>query len=216
MRKLILFFLFVFSVTVGFAQSFSGDKLFISVDGGKGVLFGKSNLSPFGVNYRGEYNGGLTCNVKTLYRIDKFWVAGLKFNLSGTSANYTLDDETNVADNVELWYLGPQLGFKIPITERTLISCVLGAWISTLIGMKVEVIVNLNDTSGALAGNIDFLVEYKLTDHLAVNGGFSVLSGDFKKIEMTADEKKETLRPNKLDRLYMRRLDFQLGLVFCY
>ena len=52
MRKLILFFLFVFSVTVGFAQSFSGDKLFISVDGGKGVLFGKSNLSPFGVNYR--------------------------------------------------------------------------------------------------------------------------------------------------------------------
>ena len=35
MRKLILFFLFVFSVTVGFAQSFSGDKLFISVDGGK-------------------------------------------------------------------------------------------------------------------------------------------------------------------------------------
>ena len=60
MRKLILFFLFVFSVTVGFAQSFSGDKLFISVDGGKGVLFGKSNLSPFGVNYRGEYNGGLT------------------------------------------------------------------------------------------------------------------------------------------------------------
>ena len=75
MRKLILFFLFVFSVTVGFAQSFSGDKLFISVDGGKGVLFGKSNLSPFGVNYRGEYNGGLMCNVKTLYRIDKIWVA---------------------------------------------------------------------------------------------------------------------------------------------
>ena len=103
MRKLILFFLFVFSVTVGFAQSFSGDKLFISVDGGKGVLFGKSNLSPFGVNYRGEYNGGLTCNVKTLYRIDKFWVAGLKFNLSGTSANYTLDDETNVADNVGIY-----------------------------------------------------------------------------------------------------------------
>ena len=198
MRKLILFFLFVFSVTVGFAQSFSGDKLFISVDGGKGVLFGKSNLSPFGVNYRGEYNGGLTCNVKTLYRIDKFWVAGLKFNLSGTSANYTLDDETNVADNVELWYLGPQLGFKIPITERTLISCVLGAGY-----------LHYRDEGRSNS-------EYKLTDHLAVNGGFSVLSGDFKKIEMTADEKKETLRPNKLDRLYMRRLDFQLGLVFCY
>lgn len=96
MRKLILSFLFVLSSIIGFAQSFSGDKLFISVDGGKGVLFGKSNLSPFGVNYRGEYNGGLMCNVKTLYRIDKFWVAGLKFNLSGTSANYTLDDETNV------------------------------------------------------------------------------------------------------------------------
>ena len=42
MRKLILFFLFVFSVTVGFAQSFSGDKLFISVDGGKGVLLSQT------------------------------------------------------------------------------------------------------------------------------------------------------------------------------
>lgn len=141
--------------------------------------------------------------------------AGLKFNLSGTSANYTLDDETNVADNVELWYLGPQLGFKIPITERTLISCVLGAG---YLHYRDEGRSNseFKCTSGALAGNMDFLVEYKLTDHLAVNGGFSVLSGDFKKIEMTADEKKETLRPNKLDRLYMRRLDFQLGLVFCY
>ena len=47
MRKLILSFLFVLSAMVGFAQSFSKDKLFISVEGGKGVLFGKSNLSPF-------------------------------------------------------------------------------------------------------------------------------------------------------------------------
>lgn len=46
MRKLILSFLFVLSAMVGFAQSFSKDKLFISVEGGKGVLFGKSNLSP--------------------------------------------------------------------------------------------------------------------------------------------------------------------------
>ncbi|MFT0110116.1 hypothetical protein [Bacteroides faecis] len=119
MRKLILSFLFVLSAMVGFAQSFSKDKLFISVEGGKGVLFGKSNLSPFGIGYRGGYDGGLMCNVKALYRIDKFWVAGLKFNLSGTSANYALDDGTNVADNVDLWYLGPQLGFKIPINERT-------------------------------------------------------------------------------------------------
>ena len=101
------------------------------------------------------------------------------------------------------------------ITERTLISCVLGAG---YLHYRDEGRSNseFKCTSGALAGNMDFLVEYKLTDHLAVNGGFSVLSGDFKKIEMTADEKKETLRPNKLDRLYMRRLDFQLGLVFCY
>lgn len=53
MRKFTLSFLFAFLSIIGFAQSFSGDKLFISVDGGKGVLFGKSNLSPFGVNYRG-------------------------------------------------------------------------------------------------------------------------------------------------------------------
>ena len=175
MRKLILSFLFVLSAMVGFAQSFSKDKLFISVEGGKGVLF-----------------------VKALYRIDKFWVAGLKFNLSGTSANYALDDGTNVADNVDLWYLGPQLGFKIPINERTFFSYVLG--------------VGYLHYRNEGRSNADF----KLTDHLAVNGGFSILTGDFKKIKATVDDKKETLRPDKLDRIYVRRLDFQLGLVFCY
>lgn len=215
MRKLILSFWFVLSSIMGFAQNFSGDKLFISIDGGKGVLFGKSNLSPFGVNYRGEYSGGLTCNVKALYRIDKLWVAGLKFNLSGTSANYSLDDETNVADNIELWYLGPQLGFKLPVTQRTLISCVLGAG---YLHYRDEGRANaeFKCTSGILAGNMDFLVEYKLTDYLAVNGGFSIMSGDFKKIKTTIDGGKETWRPDKLDRIYVRRLDFQLGLVFCY
>ena len=215
MRKLILSFLFVLSAMVGFAQSFSKDKLFISVECGKGVLFGKSNLSPFGIGYRGVYDGGLMCNVKALYRIDMFWVAGLKFNLSGTSANYGLDDGTNVADNVDLWYLGPQLGFKIPINERTFFSYVLGVG---YLHYRNEGRSNADFkcSSGAFAGNMDFGIEYKLTGHLAVNGGFSILTGDFKKIKMTLDDVEETLRPDKLDRIYVRRLDFQLGLIFCF
>ena len=39
MRKLILSFLFVLSAMVGFAQSFSKDKLFISVEGGNCLLY---------------------------------------------------------------------------------------------------------------------------------------------------------------------------------
>ncbi|MCS2651096.1 hypothetical protein NXV35_06290 [Bacteroides faecis] len=46
-------------------------------------------------------------------------------------------------------------------------------------------------SSGAFAGNMDFGIEYKLTDHLAVNGGFSILTGDFKKIKATVDDKKK-------------------------
>lgn len=215
MRKFILSFLFALFSMIGVAQNFSEDKLFISVEGGKGVLFGKSNLSPFGANYRGEYNGGMMCNVKALYRVNKFWVAGLKVNLSGTSANYTLTDETKVADNVELWYIGPQLGFKLPIAERTLVSCVLGVG---YLHYRDEGRSNteFKYTSSVLAGNMDFIVEYKLTDHLAVNGGFSIMSGNFKKIKATVDDKKETLHPDKLDRIYIRRIDYQLGLVVCF
>ena len=33
---------------------------------------------------------------------------------------------------------------------------------------------------------------------------------------MTLDDVEETLRPDKLDRIYVRRLDFQLGLIFCF
>lgn len=215
MKTFVLSFLFVLFTLAGFAQNFSEDKLFISVEGGKSVLFGKANLSPFGVDYRGEYDGGMMCGVKALYRIDKFWVAGLKFNLSATSANYALDDETKVADNVELWYLGPQLGFKLPINDRLLFSYVVGVG---YLHYRDEgrSAADFKCKSGVMAGNMDFLLEYKLTKHLAVNGGFSVLSGDFKKIKMTVNDKKETIRPDKLDRIYMRRIDFQIGLVFCY
>lgn len=215
MRKLILSFLLLFSAMNGFAQSFSGDKLFISVEGGKGVLFGKSNLSPFGMNYRGEYNGGLMCNLKALYRIDKWWVVGLKLNLSGTSANYTLNDDAQVADNVGLWYLGPQLGVKVPITGRTSFSYMLGAG---YLHYQNEGRSNteFKCKSGAFAGNMDFGIEYKLTDNLAVSGGFSVLSGDFKKIKTTVDDVEETLRPDKLDRIYVRRIDFQVGVIVCF
>lgn len=59
MKTFVLSFLFVLFTLAGFAQNFSEDKLFISVEGGKSVLFGKANLSPFGVDYRGEYDGGM-------------------------------------------------------------------------------------------------------------------------------------------------------------
>ena len=104
---------------------------------------------------------------------------------------------------------------KIPINERTFFSYVLGVG---YLHYRNEGRSNADFkcSSGAFAGNMDFGIEYKLTDHLAVNGGFSILTGDFKKIKATVDDKKETLRPDKLDRIYVRRLDFQLGLVFCY
>lgn len=213
MKKLTLSFLFALSCIVAFAQNDSSERFSVSVELGKGVLFGKSNLSPFGIDYRGYYSGGITCNIKALYRFEGFWTAGLKYNLFVTSGNYALADETRVADDVELHYIAPQVGIKRAINQKLDFSCTVGAG---YLRYKDKGLCNgeFKYASDSWGGNLDMMFEYELFEHFAVNGGFSFLGGnEFKKMKATMGDEKETFKPDKWNRIYIQRIDFLLGIV---
>ena len=63
------------------AQSFTNEKLYVSVDAGIGTLLGKSNISSFGGDFRKDYNSGFTANIRANYLLNKEVQAGLKYNL---------------------------------------------------------------------------------------------------------------------------------------
>ena len=102
MRKSIIFVLCLFFVSLSYGQSASNERFSVSVDLGAGQSFGKSNLSPYGVGYRGEYKSGFSGNIKMNYLLGKAFQAGLKFNLFSDAANYGVASDAQVADNLNL------------------------------------------------------------------------------------------------------------------
>ena len=52
MKKSVFFVLCLFFVVLSYGQSASNERFSVSVDLGAGQLFGKSNLSPYGVGYQ--------------------------------------------------------------------------------------------------------------------------------------------------------------------
>lgn len=216
MKKVIVCVLFVLFCMLISAQTYSGDKFIVSAELGQGVLFGKSNLSVFGVDYRGEYKKGFSGNVRALFIIDKNWTVGLKYNIFSSSANYALLDGERVADDVNVQYVAPQFGVRRMINEKFVLSGTLGAGYMHY-QSKGVCDGEFECTSSSLGVNMDFMLEYRLFKNLAVNGGVSFLGGNgFKKMKVIKDQVSETLRPDKWDRIRVLRVDYLLGLIVCF
>lgn len=134
MRKIFLAFCLYFISTAFInAQSVSNNKFSVSVDLGAGSVFGHSNLSSYGVDYRKEYKSGFSGNIKASYLLNKAFQVGLKFNLFSASENYNLArandlaKSTQIAEDVELLYIAPQIGYRTMITDKWCLDCMAGA-----------------------------------------------------------------------------------------
>ena len=90
-----------------FAQSFTNEKLYVSVDAGIGTLFGNSNISSFGADYRKDFNSGFSANIRANYLLNDIIQVGLKYNLFTASENLTFDTGS-IPEDVQLNYIGPQ------------------------------------------------------------------------------------------------------------
>ncbi|MFV0587819.1 outer membrane beta-barrel protein [Bacteroides reticulotermitis] len=197
-----------------YGQERCGDsRVLVSVDFGKGVLFGKSNLSPLGVDYRGEYKSGYSINAKALYLLDKHWGVGLKYNYFGASQDYLLADNAKYADDIEMYYVAPQLEIRCPFKDAFVLACTVGAgymhYQNKGLGAK-----EVKYTASSFGTNMDLKLEYKILKKLSLIGGASCLTGNnFKKLKMASEDETVTIEPDSRNRIRLFRMDYVLGVV---
>lgn len=214
-RLLICVFLFIIALSA-IAQNESAQRLLVSAEVGKGILIGKTNLSPLGVNYRNEYSSGYSLNVKALYLLDKQFGVGLKGNVFCTTGNYLIDSDTKYADNIEINYVAPQLEIRRRLKETFLISLTCGIGYMHYKSVSANEI-KMKTTSNSYAINMDFMFEYEMLKKFSLRGGVSCLSANnFNKNRTTINDEKSTVKPEKWDRIQMYRIDCLLGLVYSF
>ncbi len=214
-RLLICVFLFIFALSA-IAQNESAQRILVSAEVGKGILIGKTSLSPLGVDYRNEYSSGYSLNVKALYLLDKQIGVGLKGNIFCTTGNYLIDSDTKYADNIEISYIAPQLEIKRHLKETFLISLTCGIGYMHYKSDSANEI-KMKTTSNSYAVNMDFMFEYEMLKSFSLRGGISCLAANnFNKNRTTINNEKSTVKPEKWDRIQMYRIDCLLGLVYSF
>lgn len=211
-RMFFTFSLCLISAVIMNAQSLSNDRFSVSVDLGAGRLFGHSNLSSYGVNYRGEYKSGFSGNVKASYLLNKVFQAGLKFNLFSTSGNYNLAQDTQVADDLDLIYIAPQIGYRTMISEKWSFDCMAGAGYMHYKSLSLHNQVERECSKGFLGVNADLSFARQLYRNLYIGANISVTGGHTSSLKETIAGKEETLTLDKWNRIKVLRTDVMLSL----
>lgn len=216
MKRLLACALLFIVVCSVIAQNESLQRFIVSAEAGKGVLIGKTNLSPLGADYRNEYNSGYSINVKALYLLDEQIGVGLKGNIFCTTGNYLIDDETKYADNIEISYIAPQLEIRRHLKKVFLMSLTMGiGYIHYKSASANEV--KMKTTSNSYAVNMDFMFEYEVLKSFSLRGGVACLAAnDFHKNRITINNEKSTVKPEKWNRIQMYRIDYLVGLVYSF
>lgn len=149
----------------------------LTAEVGAGFLFGNSNVSPLGGDYRQHYNHGFAANVKLDYRLDQRWFVGLKYNYFLASEDYRTLDEQPVNDDLHLHYVAPQIGFRRQLGERWCMNYAVGIGCMYYKSRAQVDHTDLDSHKAFLAGHFDLAFDYRLAKGFymgltaSVNGG---------------------------------------------
>lgn len=210
-RMSLTFLLFLLCAPLIRAQTYDDSKFSMSVDLGAGTLFGPSNLSPYGVTYRGEYKGGFSGNIKAAYLLDKEFQVGLKFNLFSTSENYNLSKDIPVADDLDLVYIAPQIGYRKKITENWNFDCMVGAGYMHY-RSKSYAVGERECNKGFLGANADLGFTRHLYGSLYMGAAVSVMGGQTSSLKEKTEKGESTRELDKWDRIKVMRADLMLSI----
>ena len=219
MRKIFLAFCLYFISTAFInAQSVSNNKFSVSVDLGAGSVFGHSNLSSYGVDYRKEYKSGFSGHIKASYLLNKAFQVGLKFNLFSASENYNLArandlaKSTQIAEDVELLYIAPQIGYRTMITDKWCLDCMAGAGYTHYNSESLNKETERECNKGFLGANADLSLTRHLYRNLYMGANISVMGGHTSSLKVETEGKEETLELNKWNRINVLRADVMLSI----
>lgn len=206
-KKLLFILLLLIGGNSIFGQPAISEKFSISLDLGKGYLFGKSNLSPYGINYRGEYKNGFTGNIRGSYLLNRTYQVGIKYNFFTTSENYVLDKGEQVADDVTLQYIAPQMGFRKMVTDRLCLNYMYGGGYMHYRSKGLCNSVEHKYRKGFIGANADMAFTYRLFKNQYIGINTSIMGGRTKSFKETVEQTTQTVDLNKWDRIKILRAD---------
>lgn len=212
MKRLFIFSCFLLqSILWLSAQSTSVEERFsLEAEVGLGYLFGSSNLSPYGIDYRKTYNNGFSYNAKIGWMLDKTWIVGVKYNAFIASENYNREVEGKTADNLEVHYIAPQIGFRKKWHDKWQMEWVVG--IGYLYYHNKSFCKNTEKiyTTGALGGNTDLTFSYQLYKNFYMGIGASLTGGHSSSLKEKSEEYNQTIHLNEWNRIKIQRADWFL------
>ena len=192
------------------AQSFTNEKLYVSVDAGIGTLLGKSNISSFGAEFRKNFNNGFTANIRANYLLNKEVQAGLKYNLFQASENLTTGSGI-VPEDVELYYIAPQLGVCLKINEKWTFETMAGTGYMHYDSQSKVNNVERKCSRGFLGSNFDLTITRHLFKHIHLGAGISLMGGQTSKLNEKVGGVNETIKLEKSDKIKLLRTDFVIS-----
>lgn len=168
MKNVYLVVLFTFLACSLHAQvkSSHAEKVEVSAGIGYGWLL-NSNLSPYGLHYRGNYDGGIQGSVDAFYKFSKRFGIGALCTSFSTSGNYSVGPAL-VSEDIQVNYVGPQMKFSCDISDRCILSVSYGGgylWYTNK-GWQDET--EYKVTAHSWGVNINCGVAYRVLSHLDV------------------------------------------------
>lgn len=192
------------------AQSFTNEKLYVSVDAGIGTLLGKSNISSFGVGYRKDFNSGFAANIRANYLLNKGLQVGLKFNIFQASENLSSELGT-IPEDVDLYYIAPQLGLCHKINEKWTFETMAGFGYMHYGSQSKVDDVERECSRGLLGSNFDLTITRHLFKHIHLGAGISLMGGQTSKLNEKMGGVNETIKLEKSDKIKLLRTDFVIS-----
>lgn len=212
MKRIALFvFCLLASFAFAMAQEQEEGRFSLSAEIGSGYLLANSNVSPYGVHSRGEFNHGVTGNVKLAYQLDKLWKAGVKYNLFAASENYAVEDGTLVANDLNLHYIAPQIGFNKAVSPRIRMDYAIGAGCMIYQNKGLYGNDEREYSKTFFGANIDFSLDYKLYRNFYLGLGASLTGGKTSSLDEKTGNDKHSVDLDKWNRIKVMRADVFLA-----
>lgn len=177
-------------------------KFMVEAGVGGSFLFGHSNLSPWGIDYRKNYNKGQVLYGGMRYIFDDNTYMGVKVNLFSTTGNYEISGLGKVAENIYTYYVAPQVGSTIKLCEKLSLSGGIGAGYMYYLSEGLLSGKEFKIDSHFLAFNIDASLDYFIKENLSIGLNNSLMThASGKKINTEIAGVSEKVTLNKWNRI---------------
>jgi hypothetical protein len=187
-------------------------KFMYEVGVGKGTLVGFQNISPWGVHYRGNYDSGMYLTLQFNYITKNRSFYGLKYDVFTTVGNYEIANSQRIAENINVVYLAPQIGWIRSVSPRLSIISNYGLGYSLYDNNGLLDNTEYRMISHMLGANLDFSMDYHFTKNLTMGCKTSLFAAYSWKLNRDIDGVKDKVTFDKWDRINPARFDFSVFL----